>query len=285
MTEQPSQETKKARAIANAKDRAIAKVHGEFKFLERYEENNNSEFYSVRDQLSRIESIKNALKGPGVGFEALDPARQKDAKTMEAEFNTFTKPIYIRAARETYSALQNDPLRENPESIARYLKEAGVGFEALHPTGKKDAMDTEAIEAEVYALTKAHHIGWARIELEDLRKGRRDNYPEEAQDRINDHVIKAGAYTMDKKGNKIIDYSVLSDFPDTGVRGGWLDGGSDTMKDILDGAVKAAKMRHEALEAAAGAKTAGARATGETEASAQKQNMPAGNPPIKVNMI
>ena len=91
--------------------------------------------------MSAVILIKNNLKYAGVGYEALDPTGIKSAKQIKVEFDGVVKAVYINRARYWRKRLTKPGSTDASADIymQNNLKYAGVGFEALDPTGRKSA--------------------------------------------------------------------------------------------------------------------------------------------------
>ncbi len=135
-----------------------------------------------------VSNITKNLEYAGAGYQALDPNGNKSASDIRNEIDVLAKQCYVAAARLLFKFLchQNiDPkqvgLRQDdilgiedhdyhlmsalilkvPEYLERFLSEAGVGLEALDPSGEKNAPQ---LQAEIDAAWKHVNIALARQE-------------------------------------------------------------------------------------------------------------------------
>src|SRR5580692_11457386 len=78
------------------------------------------------------------LKDAGLGYEALDPTRQKTAAQIKAEISELVTQGHLRGARKAFEKLHTAVSPDlYVEAMATRLAAAGAGYEALDPTGQK----------------------------------------------------------------------------------------------------------------------------------------------------
>jgi hypothetical protein len=103
-------------------------------------------------------SVRNYLQSVRVGFEALDATGKATTTQMEAEFN---RVAGSRQAQEAFAQLETgntrayaDGVEGMVKAIQSHLQNAGVGFEALDPTGQTSCREMEARFYEVVEVER-----------------------------------------------------------------------------------------------------------------------------------
>ncbi|MDD3030201.1 MAG: hypothetical protein PHS57_07990 [Alphaproteobacteria bacterium] len=101
------------------------------------------------DVIITMKLIRSALEDAGVGYAALDPNGMKTDDEMKAEVKKRASLGYIIKARIFFETLDRDMFDRkktitNMALIGSFLETAGVGYEALDPTGKKTADEMKA---------------------------------------------------------------------------------------------------------------------------------------------
>lgn len=82
-----------------------------------------------------------------IGYEVLDTSGKRTDADMRAEVERRVKARYLEMARESFAELRKSGIPDiKVDSIESELKAAGVGYEALDPSGSKTA---EEMKAEV----------------------------------------------------------------------------------------------------------------------------------------
>jgi hypothetical protein len=107
--------------------------------------------------------VKIHLKEYGLNYEDLDPTATKTRAEMEAEGNKRLEIASLRAARREFMELKNPSefafIPYIQENIAKYLKLAKRGYEALDESGQRSAAQ---VQAEIESLAKAAEVREAR---------------------------------------------------------------------------------------------------------------------------
>ncbi len=92
-----------------------------------------------------FEYMTKDLKAAGVGYEALDPSGQKTATEIDVEIKDRMQQGHIKSARLWFKALNDGYSEIGFKLMTDHLKAAGVGYEALDPSGKKTSTELAAI--------------------------------------------------------------------------------------------------------------------------------------------
>lgn len=95
----------------------------------------------------KADDIRSYLSRADLGYDVLDASGKSTDSEMRAEVRRMVKQRQLEMAREHFAELRHSGIPDTKVSLMESdLRDAGVGYEALDPTGKRTA---EEMKAEV----------------------------------------------------------------------------------------------------------------------------------------